>query len=847
MGVVRRTLDLLGPVALGLPVLAAAPGAQQAGHEVPQRERLEKLIERHPYFSRVGLDLVEERPPFLFLVQRPPKEEPGYAERIAAENEAILAPTLAAFEARLATPFGLDRRADEPLLVVAVLPSAGDFDNYLRVSPASWHLEAGAAVDDTLGAAVVHETAFGSSRDPAERVRAARHVAVHLMQAAWFGGTRDAPTREWLLEGVADYLARLPADGTPPGADPAELRDLVAAACDPARRWESLRTIPELFTVARPMRLDAFLRVEAKKRKLPDADVASAMLSFYRQAALLVCFLQEGDDGAHAAGFESFLAGVMTGQEPERAFGSAFPGEDTSALEAAFLRWLAREHQRLWPGIDFDVPTLLGGGGADAAGDAPPRAGVKAVAEVVLPALALDDATPRERLATAVWEVRQGRATAGLAEIDQLVAEDPGGGERERIARERARVAAWIELRDGFLEHVVADGELLQFEYRGRSSRTRIEAIEDGHLVLEPNRLGVSRIEIESMPPTALARQMSKYVSGRPDGWVRVYPYVIEGDSRWKRFLEDEDEEAASLRADAEEDYPELLRTAEAAELLAELVGLPDPESPAEAQEALGLIGRLRGELGDLPLVGRRSAALRAHARAIAGVLFDLEKPWSALGGELEELGGGRVAIEWDFDDPEELQDFESRAYLSSHMKKFGKLRTEEEHGFRVEDGALRGIGLACLRSLVDLAAPMTVSYELSFHDVKGIELPVWWLNVGLCDDGDGHFVWGLNADFLEVWEPEGQRQAYPEENQALYMDQSYRIELRHDGEKVESFCDGAKRREIACGSRRAGAVFVWCCSDFPVRIDSLRIEGRTTPDSFQRLRRAWVERTVPD
>ena len=207
----------------------------------------------------------------------------------------------------------------------------------------------------------------------------------------------------------------------------------------------------------------------------------------------------------------------------------------------------------------------------------------------------------------------------------------------------------------------------------------------------------------------------------------------------------------------------------------------------------------------------------------------------------------GRVAIVYDFSDPAQLLDFQSHPYLTSHGKKFGELQIEETFGFRVEDGALRGIGNACLRSLVDLEAPVTVSYELAFEDVKGLELPLWYMNVGICDDGLGHFAWAMNLDYLEVWGRDQTESAYPDENTAMYMDEFYAIELRNDGKLVQLYCEKDKKQELPARSRRKGATFLWCYTDFPVRIRKLRIEGQTSPSSFERLKSAWVARQLAD
>ena len=93
-------------------------------------------------------------------------------------------------------------------------------------------------------------------------------------------------------------------------------------------------------------------------------------------------------------------------------------------------------------------------------------ASAAAVAKVVAAGLSFEDATPAERLAVAIWDVRSGRASVGLAALEALIAEDQAGELSVRIERERGRVAAWIELRDAFLQKCLDEEIQLQFEYR---------------------------------------------------------------------------------------------------------------------------------------------------------------------------------------------------------------------------------------------------------------------------------------------------------------------------------------------------------------------------------------------
>lgn len=82
-------------------------------------------------------------------------------------------------------------------------------------------------------------------------------------------------------------------------------------------------------------------------------------------------------------------------------------------------------------------------------------------------------------------------------------------------------------------------------------------------------------------------------------------------------------------------------------------------------------------------------------------------------------------------------------------------------------------------------------------------------------------------------------------EGGTVYMNVPYAAELRHDGTRLSLWVEGEEQRSVSAGGRQAGAVFLCCQSDYPVRFDRLELEGKLLPGSFARLARAWVEREL--
>ncbi len=805
-----------------------------------------QALGQHPYFSRISYELSDTHP-FLFVVQAPAKGDPGYTARMATSYTLFLDPVLEAFERLVAAPLALEQKEKHPLFVVAILASEGDFQNYMKSTQAYWHFSAAAAYDGKLQAAVVHESPFQPGRSQEERASSARHGLVHVLEQAYFGKNK-APVRGWLFEGLAHFLSRVGPDGAAPDLDVHALKQLIADAAEQDRR-ALLRPLPEMFTVNEPDRLHSFLRVNAGLDLQGDA-YSRAWWSFYRQGALLVYYLHEAEAGSRRPLLHALLGAEFRGEPAGSVLQSGLAETRPESFDESFLRWAIQEHRSAWPSIPVDVAALLRAGKPAAAPGGPQVAetATNPAATPVAPvpptpaeelasariAVTMLDASPAERFALALQDVRNGRASAGLAALEELAARDLDPALRARLERERGRIEAWIIARDGFLARLIADEQPLQFQHGGKRMKAGITLLEAGIIVFEPGRAGVEQLAVEALDPLQLAQQMD---SAR-EGWARFYPYVLGGDERWKRLMKDEGPEASALREDAEGDYRAWLRSGELASRLESMGVSPEARSPHEVRQQLDELRAMQADFAGLELAERKRPALLRLAQQLFGVLFDLESPWEHLQGRAEPLDGGRVRLTYEFQDPAELEDFEAVSYLKGYRKSPDLTGTHPD-ALRVEDGELRGSGAACLRTLFEVGVPLSVRYELAFEEAQPAQ-KVGWLNVGVCDDGQEHFAWGLNFSHLQVWDPREQAVAHSEK--VFVLATIYSMELRHDGSRVTLSCDGEQQQELPC-TRPGGAVFLWLHSEIPARVLGLVIEGDLRDSSFTRLREHWIER----
>lgn len=833
----------------------AAPAPQVAPTPPPA---LARALAAHPYFARISYEFAGIAP-YLFLIQKPALEEPAYAARVAAHHALLLDPALEAFERLVIRPLGLIGRdlVRDPSaqFLVVILASEGDYANYLAGIGGFPHHGVSSSYDPELDAAVLHESPSGTPRAPAERARSARHALTHVLEQSHASGVGRTPPRVWLFEGLATFLAGIePERKIALVPDPATLVELAREAGDVSFGPLALRSLEEMFAIEEGARVAAYLRAE--RPAIPSADPARLARAFERQAGLLVFYLHEGEGGRLRPSLHQLLFKAFRG-EPGSALRDAFMAQASPTLEQDFRRWLIQAIGRARPGQTIPVETLLGRTPSEvsAAIAAPEVNAAPALPDLASAraALHLEDARPAERFALALWNVRQGRADEGRAELEHLLAGelagDFSGDLRARIEREAARLAAWITARDEFLQHLIASQQDLELMHDGKRVRVKLARIEgdtegdiqERTLCFLPGRSGLERLPLDALEPLALAQQMD----AERAGWIRAYGYVVSGDERGKRLLKNDPPEARALREEAGE-YAAILRTGELATLLLELAARPEARTPAEAEHWLADLAALRVDGAGLELVERKGRALRDLGAEIAGALFDLQTPWSQLHGRIEpgdvpgDVSGEEsiLRVTYEFDDPAELLDFEPVSYLEHYREE--ALEGEHADAFALEQGELRGSGAACLRSLFDVGAPLHVRYVLALDEpATGC-----WLNLGILDDRKQHFAWALDFHHLQVWGPTGESAAHAE-NPLYYAGRDYTVELHADGTRVTLTCDGVQQQELPNAGLRSGALFLWLHCASRARIERLEIRGRFGSRPPSRLRQAWIEREL--
>jgi hypothetical protein len=115
-----ENLTPIKPILFALSLVAVAA----AQDPTACRANLDARLAGHPFFTRVTFSVVDRHPPFLFYLQRPPRDDAEYDRKIVNSILPFLQELTRQCEARYWKPAGLQRSADAPAFAVAVLDSS---------------------------------------------------------------------------------------------------------------------------------------------------------------------------------------------------------------------------------------------------------------------------------------------------------------------------------------------------------------------------------------------------------------------------------------------------------------------------------------------------------------------------------------------------------------------------------------------------------------------------------------------------------------------------------------------------------------------------------------------------
>lgn len=819
--------------------------------------QLEKKLAQHGYFSKIAWTLERPAPGFVLLVQRPAKDDPGYAARLAAFYQPSVARLASEFEQRFAAPAGIVRRAEQPVTAYAVLASKGDLDNLTRFVQDPTGYVAGTTYDYQLQLAVSYEDPFATDVPPEQKRGSLLYQVAKELEHAWLGVPGNRPGSIWLYEGLALYLALH--EGTTPEAlerhapRPRMLERMAGLVAKAPERELLLLPIDELVELRSWQDYQKAVAARVKAAGADDPDDQDLAGAYFGQCELWMHYLLDGGQGAYQKSFLEFVKAAFTGRGGAAELRQAFPGTDPGAFSRDALRWTLAEYERAWPGRKADRAPIealfrvanAAPAAASSAAPAQSRPAELVPASFAPRMLAPADDDAEAQLALALQAAREGDLAGAEQVLQSLSAQVREGEWPARIERERTRLAELGKLREAYLGWLRASGSKLAFKHKGKDVMALVTGVENGLVKLGENKLGLPSIPLSALDPYEIAKVAAKREQqGAAAPWTRAYAYVLAGDARWDKLVKDDSAAAKELRADAPS-VAGLLRAAQAARELYELSRLPLPRTKEDSSARLERIhALLAAHREDGPVV-RRDGPLRDLARAALVAGLDPGDASALLHAKAEPLEDGRTRFTWNFDAAEEALDWRRQlGYLASWRARFKKITVSEaDSAFRVEQGRWRGTGQVCYRLAASFQGPITVRLRYRYESTTAEHGPAaFYLMV--CDDAKGSYVIAGDPGFLIVRDlaSDWDREAHSSEKGEYYLDEDLEFELVHDGKEVATALDGRSLAKAGCGPRTAGDVVLFSQMDAPVSIDRIVIEGTPQPDSMRELRARWVE-----
>jgi hypothetical protein len=820
---------------------------------------LHQKLAADTYFSKIAWTEDRSAAPFVFIVQKPAKDDPNSTKRVVGLYEPWAKKLATLIDAAYVKPLALKRRSEPAGYALCILASPGDYANYARLASSEFE-----RADSRTAMAVGFEDPFDTSASQTRKRYPLLERTARLILAAH--AAEGSKLSLWTSFGLPGYLAYH--EGLVPDTldqrriDDGALALVIGALEKKDRRAVLLHPIEDLLRIVDQESLAALVRKRAAQARVKEPPWKELVQAIEAQSILWMHFLQDAEQGKYRALFMKYLHAEFTARGGLDAFETAFAGVDLATLNREFFAFVLDARERLHPTQKLDRASLehlfedrADMGDAEEDGDSHAEKAAPTPAPK-LPAfqpstLALQAKEIAARHGLALDTARRGDLERARKMLDELASEKPNAPEDARIARDLERLAQLVVLRDALLASYVQSGSKLSSEFRGKKFFAKVESVDKQRIVLGENKAGLSEIPLDELDPCEVARLADKKEKqGSAPLWSRAYAFIICGDSKWDKLARDPSPAARDVYQDAKSWYPELVRTGEAARAIDALSKASLPKTREEGVSAMSSIRALLAEGKGLPLVDARIVGLRSLATAAAEQAFTPDDGQAMIRGKCTPIENGRVKIVYDFKRAEEALDFtKDGAYMRRWGKTFAPAKLDVDHSsFAIEDGVFVGHGMTCYRTKLGFASPMIVRCKFRWRDVAIDDATVSSFVLGMCDDGMESCVMTTGTGLLFVYDAAtGYSKQSTSSGETFNLGQSYELDLQHDGSKVTTFFDDVQKHEASSGPRKNGAVFLWVHGDYPLEIQHLEIEGALDASSTSTLKNEWIANKITE
>lgn len=772
----------------------------------------DQRIAVHPFFKRITLLEKWTQDPFVFYLERPPRDESGYLRKVVHSYLPFLTKLAAVFEKEYATPLKLSRDDNAAGFAIAVLASRGSYGNFAQAVRVSALHQSRAHYDPRIRLAVTYVDAFSQYGTGLDERQAVLHEFVHALQHAYSSGG-NMPSQAWFNEGLAEYRSvctNLANSLESPILDQGHLMTLAAVLGSPKHG-------PLLLPLSDLIAADSYEDVlkRAKKRLGAAPDPRLALQVFYAQSAALVAFLHQGEGGKHRPTFQAYADAVMRGR------GGA--GATLPSLEPAFRRYVAAEARRRL-GYELDGAEI---------GTTP----------AVLPPPAKYDPTKLRwrqeelgvRLSAARAQCVRGKYEAAAELLLGVEGDSP---EESKIKREAQRITAILRLRDDLFKVALekktrfapkVDGTRIRGQFMGR----------DGDSFILKNKRSENRVPLTVLTPDNLAFECKKVGLISRTSWETAWLSWLGGQSA-KRALRDLEATgpARALGADIQGTFE--AHASDAAVALSDIQDLKPAKEPRDAARQLAELTKAIRTNRKSELFIRREGPLRACVRALAQRAFSLDDPQClGISGKASRGSDGTIQVEYDGSSTALAKDFRlDKKWTESILSGYGQLATKGSYirgASRYGELGGSGVFLWPLR----LFGPQVIELQAELTGPGYYE-------VILCANEHGWVRTGVGGS-VSIYDTRARISDALGEPRDLYEKKVYKLRIENDGKsRLKVSVNGKKTAELTrIGFRIRGALGLVVHSSNPLRIHSLTLHGKVSTTNALELRQSFVDRVL--
>ena len=813
---------------------------------------LDKRMNRHAALKRLAYTQDRSKPPFVLYVQR----ESGAPESATQATVALYAPwLLAAHDAlkrAVLLPSGAKEAQGRGAVGVVLLANREQFES-LRPDLGNDGASNTATWDRARRFVVGCDDEYNKKSD-ASRVRGIVRESVRALLDAYVTAPDGQLGDVWLEQGLVLRFSQCRSEGPATLASPSIRPDLLTRLAQEAqvreRRDALYLPLARLCGLADAQALERASLETAEARGVPAAQWDDAVLLAYAQAEAWAHFFFDAHNGKRASGYVRYAAGALRGERGVQALSKAMGGETPEALQAEWAAWLSAQWKAQAKAQDpkaTEVDDPFAGLWATDASAAPVSSARKPEAGTTEVALDGTEALVRHAAAFAC-AVRGSFAQAKVAYADLVGAMQPEPW-RSRAARDLARVEQALLWRSAYIATLAAPGSKLTVERNGKKHSLPVESFDEMTLRLGSNKLGLEELAWEAITPADWLKQtIKKGAAEDMPPVVRAWLAALAREPKWDRGLEkDISEEVLALKEDVFVWYPEMLASADAAVLLAELDALPAPEDRASAERTLRAIAGVLASR-KLEFVAQREAELLARGRLCLQLAANELGPADTTRADVSLLPDGRVKVHWGFDKERQLDDIELETEVGqdqlTQRRNLVRLRPEPRASIENSALVLRGPGVWALP--ISLEAPYTIKVKLKVRDdlqkeVK--ETPYF----GILHSIVGEQSWLLTDPFggvIEIDQAAGfTREAGLSKTRTLLIDETTTIEISHEGVNMSCGSNGKWTSTLNLMRRRTGRVCLVAVGDYAMRVEDIEIEGKIDRSWYAQRRAVWIER----